>query len=312
MKQMLAAVTAIFLLASCNVNYEKTESGLIYKIFPRDSKDTAYAKPGEFVKFHITYLLSAKDSVLNTSFGHVPNYGPVDTSKRSEYTHVELLTKMRAGDSAVLIISVDTLVNRGMVNGYNDEIFIKGSTIKCYIKVLQIFKSETDLIADYQKELDKDKEAEIKVVEAYMAKNNLKGIRTKNGAFVVIESMGDTTLRADSGMQASIKYKGYRMNDGFVFDTNMDTSKGKSEPFPVIVGSRSVIQGWEEGLPYFGKGGKGKILVPSALGYGPQARGADIPSYTNLVFDIEVTDVQKAPKQPEGSAGFPEGMMPQE
>lgn len=310
MKQIFLAFMAIAMLASCNVNYDKAKSGLVYKIFPGDGKDTAFAKPGEFAKFHISYILSEKDSVINNSFGHVPNYSGIDTSKRSEYSAIEILPMMRVGDSAVCIISVDTLVSRGMVNGYNDQLFIKGSSIKCYIKLLQVFKTETDLIADYQKEVDIDKEREIKQIEAYMAKNNLKGIRTKNGAFVVIENAGDTAMKADSGMQAAILYKGYLMSDNSkVFDTNMDTTKGKTGAYPVLVGTHSVIQGWDESLPYFGKGGKGKILVPSALGYGPQGNGPDILPYSSLVFDIVVEDVTVAPKTP--TRGLPQGIVPE-
>ena len=58
MKQVFLAFMAIAMLASCNVNYDKAKSGLIYKIFPGDGKDTAFAKPGEFAKFHISYVLS--------------------------------------------------------------------------------------------------------------------------------------------------------------------------------------------------------------------------------------------------------------
>lgn len=313
MKQVFLAFLAIAMLASCNLNYDKTKSGLVYKIFPGDGKDTAYAKAGQFAKFHISYILTAKDSVINSSFGHVPNYSGIDTSKRSEYSAIEILPFMRVGDSAICVISIDTLVNRGMVNGYNDQLFIKGSTIKCYVKLLQLFKTETDLIADYQKEMDADKEREIKDIEAYMAKNNLKGTRTKSGAFVVIENPGDQTLKADSGMKAAIRYKGYLMKDNSkVFDTNMDTSKGKTEAYPVVVGTRSVIQGWDESLPYFGKGGKGKVLVPSALGYGPQGNGPDIGPYSSLVFDIIVEDVSAAPKNLEnGMEGMPPNIMPQ-
>src|SRR3954470_15705078 len=93
-------------------------------------------------------------------------------------------------------------------------------------------------------------------------------------------------------------YKGYFLtNTDKVFDTNMDTSKGHTNPIDVSVGSGSVIPGWEEALPYFGKGGKGKIYVPAMLAYGPQGSQGAIPPYSNLIFDVEVKDVKDAPKQ---------------
>ncbi len=75
----------------------------------------------------------------------------------------------------------------------------------------------------------------------------------------------------------------------------MDSTKGHTDPIEVPVGMHQVIPGWDEALPYFGKGGKGKILVPSMLGYGPQGRGADMPPYSNLIFDVEILDVKNAP-----------------
>ena len=126
-----------------------------------------------------------------------------------------------------------------------------------------------------------------------MSQNNLTGIKTIGGAYVVIENAGDTALKADTGKLVSIKYKGYLFN-GTVFDTNIDSSKGHTDPIEVTVGQHRVISGWEEGLPYFGKGGKGKLLIPAMLAYGPQQQGPDIPGYSNLIFDIEIIDVKTA------------------
>ncbi|MEN9448088.1 MAG: hypothetical protein RJA25_1378, partial [Bacteroidota bacterium] len=44
---------------------------------------------------------------------------------------------------------------------------------------------------------------------------------------------------------------------------------------------------WQEGIPLIGKGGKIKLLIPSALGYGTTAHGA-IPANSILIFDIQL------------------------
>ena len=296
---LIAAVAITATLTACTVNYDKTPSGLVYKIFPADK---AGAKPvaGDFVKFNLKYIISrdGKDSVLTNTFEGLPQYFQLDTSKRSEYSFMEIIPRMGAGDSAEVNISVDTLKSRNMIPDYN-PILTKGSTIKCYVKLIGTYKKEEDMMADYNTEMDRFKADEIKDIEAYMAKNNMKGTKTKSGAYVVIEQPGDASVKADSGKMASIMYKGYLMTDGKVFDTNMDSSKGHTDPIEVAVGQHRVIQGWDEALPYFGKGAKGKILVPAMLGYGPQAQGTDIPAFSNLVFDIEVLDVKDAPAGPQ-------------
>ena len=51
-------------------------------------------------------------------------------------------------------------------------------------------------------------------------------------------------------------------------------------------------------MPYLRKGGKGKIYIPSLLGYGAAPPpGGPIKPYDHLIFEVEITDVQaKAPE----------------
>lgn len=166
------------------------------------------------------------------------------------------------------------------------------------VKLLQIFKDEKDVMADYEKSMEEEKNSEIKSIEDYLAKNNLKGSKAKNGTYVVIENAGDPALKADSGKKVSVMYRGKLLSTGYEFDTNMDSSKGHTEPLEFVVGAPGMIPGFSDGLPFFGKGGKGKLYIPAFLGYGQQRQGNEIPAFSNLVFDIEVKDVTDAPAQP--------------
>lgn len=290
MKQVIAAAIAVILIASCNTGYNKTQSGLLYKIYP--GKGGEKPKPSDLIKFNLEYTIGDKDSVLNSTFEHMPGYTSIDTSEKSNYSFMEVLRMMSTGDSAQVSISIDTLVSRKIVPDYDNKLFTKGGIIKCRLQLLQIFKNDSLVSIDYKKETELEKQREIKAIEDYMSKNNLKGVKTKNGAYVVIDNAGDQTLKADTGTVANVMYKGYLTN-GSVFDTNMDSSKGHTEPYEVHVGVPGVVEGWQEGLPYFGKGGKGKILIPAMLGWGPQPQQL-IPAYSNVIFDINVLSVEKA------------------
>ncbi len=132
----------------------------------------------------------------------------IDTGKRVRYSFMEILPLMSEGDSAEVSISIDTLKNMGVIPEYN-AMFVKGQIVKCKVQLLKVFNNEKDMLDDYQKSIDKEKDAEDKGLENYMAKKNLKGIKTKNGAYVVIENAGDPSLKADSGKVATLMYKGY-------------------------------------------------------------------------------------------------------
>ncbi|MBM3169751.1 MAG: FKBP-type peptidyl-prolyl cis-trans isomerase, partial [Bacteroidetes bacterium] len=141
---------------------------------------------------------------------------------------------------------------------------------------------------------------ESKTIEAYLAKNNLNAQKSQNGLFYIIEKPGigpETT----PGTTMYVNYAGYLL-DGTLFDTswpdlakanNMFSEERPYEPLPVNVGTGQVIPGWDEGLMLLKKGSKAKFIIPSPLGYGEGGAGAMIPANSILVFDVEVTDVQK-------------------
>jgi FKBP-type peptidyl-prolyl cis-trans isomerase len=297
MKKIIVAASALFSMAACNVNYEKTPSGLVYKIFP--GKGGEKLQVGKLAKYNVDFVLTNRPGKKDTTLNSGPvraGYIEVDTSKRYEYSFVEILPKLSVGDSAVVVLSVDSLKKKSQVDPNDSVLFVKGTDIQCRLKILKTFKDQNAAITDYQSEIDKENKNEIKSVEDYMAKKGIKGgIKTKSGAYVVIENAGDQTRKADTGKVAYIKYKGYLQSNGEVFDTNFDSSKGHSDPISIIVGQQPVIPAWQEALPYFAKGGSGKILVPAFLGYGAQGRPPVIPPYSNLIFDIQVVDVQNAP-----------------
>ena len=56
-----------------------------------------------------------------------------------------------------------------------------------------------------------------------------------------------------------------------------------------IVGS--VITGWTIALQNMKVGDKWEIWIPQQLGYGTQDKGDDIPTYSTLVFEIEVVEI---------------------
>jgi FKBP-type peptidyl-prolyl cis-trans isomerase len=286
-KSSLKLVAAIVLLASCN-QYEKAPSGMPYKI-THGSGNEKLLQQGQFVKLNVEYKLKSKDTTLSSTFGVIPVYFPIDTATLGKYTFTEVIMKCRKGDKIEFSLSVDTLVSMKVLQ--LNDVFKTKDMILGKAEIVDVFTDVKLVDADYKKEQDKEKAKEIAVIAAYLAKNKITAVQSPEGVFVVTKVAGDATNRIDSTKIASVYYKGYTLK-GEEFDSNM---KPDAKPYDVKVGTGSVIPGWDIGLKYFGKGGKGVLYIPAMLAYGPQANGV-IKAYDNLAFDIEIQDVTVAPK----------------
>ena len=96
-----------------------------------------------------------------------------------------------------------------------------------------------------------------------------------------------TGAEAAAGSTVSVHYVGTLLN-GTKFDSSLD----REEPFSFTIGSGSVIQGWEQGIPGMKVGGKSKLTIPSELAYGDRAVGGVIPANSTLVFEVDLLDVK--------------------
>lgn len=119
-------------------------------------------------------------------------------------------------------------------------------------------------------------------IQDYISSNGLNTEMSESGLYYSIENPGGVN-KPDLCQSVTAVYTGYLTN-GVVFDS----SGVDGATFPL----ENVILGWQEGIPLFGKEGKGKLLIPSKLGYGPISPSVKIPANSVLVFDIEILDFQ--------------------
>ena len=120
--------------------------------------------------------------------------------------------------------------------------------------------------------------------------------QSESGLVCIIENKGDSMLPV-KGSKLSVHYKGTFLSSGDKFDSSYD--RGQPIDFAYLV--QRMVPGFEEGMGMIGKGGKAKLIIPSYAAYGAKGKPGAIPPYSDLVFEIEMVDVQ-AP-EPESHEG---------
>ncbi len=114
----------------------------------------------------------------------------------------------------------------------------------------------------------------------------MSAITTPSG-LTIEELVVGSGAAAASGQKVSVHYTGW-LTSGAKFDS----SKDRGDPFIFPLGKGHVIKGWDEGVQGMKVGGKRKLTVPPALGYGARGAGGVIPPNATLVFEVELLAVR--------------------
>lgn len=115
---------------------------------------------------------------------------------------------------------------------------------------------------------------------AYCNANGITYTEHTSGLFYQIIDPG-TGATPTSNSTVSVVYTGKHFNNT-VFD-----SRANPLSYPLA----GFIDGWKIGIPLIKKGGRIKLVVPSALAYSCIGNG-DIAPNEPLFFDVTLTDVQ--------------------
>ncbi len=278
----------LFAVISCNQmsGFKKLAGGVEYKIL-KDGGAKENIKVGDVLQVYIINSTD-KDSIIMDS--HKSQNGmppkpftiPIKASQ-GKFDIMGWLIKLKKGDSAVFMIPTDSI--------FPDE-KMRPPFIKAHSKVKSII-TVVDVMSEaqaQQKQMDEMKAVAANqdgIIQSYIAGNNLKGFtKTASGLYYKITKTG-SGANAEAGKKVTMNYTGQLLS-GKKFDSNVDTTfHHAGQPFEFTLGQHQVIPGWDEGITLLNKGAKATFIVPSALGYGPQANQA-IPANSVLVFDVEL------------------------
>lgn len=276
---------------------QSSELGNRFQLFTANGSGEKVV-PGDFVYFHAA-MRTEGDSTLfstRTGGGDLPVIQAAElTATKDEIGPVEdVVRQMRLGDSAVVRVNIEDFPSKppGMEN----------DSVVLYDVIISEIVSEEEFTARQEaKQAEAQAKAEaVRALEperlAYAAKvvtdyrdGKLDGDiqTTESGLKYVIHEEG-TGPQAEEGKGVVVQYIGQLATDGSVFDQSF----GRGEGIPFLLGTGRVIRGWDEGIALLKEGAKATFFIPSELGYGAQGSGGSIPPNSELVFYVELEDVQ--------------------
>src|SRR5947209_6022798 len=105
-----------------------------------------------------------------------------------------------------------------------------------------------------------------------------------------VDLLGGDGEPVRSGDVVEVRYTGMLHADGKPFEGN--AAEGKP-PLRFLVGNGEVVRGFDAGVVGMRPGGKRKLFVPAALGYGSRGLPGKVPSNADLVYAVEVLRVER-------------------
>lgn len=288
------------------VSCEKTQTtsdGIEYT-YIKEGKE----KPnnGEFVVYHFTAKTGSDSTFISSYDQPTPAYLQYNDSTEKLSGIDEIFLGLKSGDSIVINSTAEKVFGAaGLPPFLTNEEKVTISIGVVDVLEEQVFQDYFNDLAEANQKKQSEQavvqlQEDIKTLEAYIAENNLDATKTESGLFYVIEEEGNGP-EVEEGDTVAVNYTGYVL-DGTVFDTSLESVAKESntfmegrpyEPIEIQVGMGRVIPGWDEGLQYLKGGSKAKLLIPSTLAYGNRQTSEVIKPNSVLIFDVEVTDVQK-------------------
>ncbi len=107
---------------------------------------------------------------------------------------------------------------------------------------------------------------------------------TESGLKIAVLEEGDGESPV-TGQRVTVHYRGW-LEDGLQFDASYD----RDHPLEFVLGTGSVIPGWDEGVALMKVGEKAQLVIPSDLAYGSNGSGR-IPPDATLIFEVELLSI---------------------
>lgn len=186
------------------------------------------------------------------------------------------------------------------------KIVKKGLKYKWFYNPTKIFKNEykrLELIIDAER-LKGEKTRAMNNVRLAEAKGRSKE-EYKEYFYKIIKEMEPNAVQTESGLvyviheegEGESPIKGDRVvlhyNGTLVYGGKFDSSYDRNQPLDFSYLVTGLIPGFNEGVGLSKSGMKIDLYIPYFLGYGANGRPPQIPAYSDLIFSLDILNIEK-------------------
>lgn len=286
---IIAASSLLFTSCQQEAVKQMSPSGYEYILHVDEAGETP--APGEYAYFHAQ--IRKVDSVVyrtREQSEQVPfmQIAPPNAPNRPPSPLEDVLGMMSVGDSATVFIPLDSMPRAPQ--GFEDAEEIIYDMVMVEIKSEEAFQAEQEqLRQEAEAAATEVREKVNQLYEQYQAGELNDQIQeTESGLRYLILEAG-TGPQAEAGKLVTVDYFGILAESGQEFDNSY--KRGQAFTFPL--GQGTVIPGWDEGLTLLKEGSKAMLFIPSELGYGEAGSPPVIPGGAELIFYVELNEVQE-------------------
>ncbi len=289
-EQMRQAEMAVLQQYVSQNNITVSPSGTgVYYIETKKGTGKAPEKDG-YVSTHFTvYLLGSPNKLFSTHDGGEP----VDFKFGGPFENQgfqEAVGLMKEGGKANAIVpSALAFGEQGA-----GDVVPPYSTLYYEIELVDVMtnlewdKKQAEIAVKKQAEQAQMEKDEDGLIQKYLKDNNITPTTILPNGLIYVEKQAGTGDSPVDGKKVKVHYTG-RLLDGTVFDSSVE----RGQPIEFPIGRKSVIEGWDLGIPLMKSGGKATLIIPSKLAYKDRGAGNVIPPFATLVFDVELVEVEK-------------------
>ena len=181
------------------------------------------------------------------------------------------------------------LMSFGLYAVEMDDLIIRLSWYKPKKRLIEFKEAKKLSKEDKQvllKRLKETDDPELKFVYKNLRGDVVDGkfIKTASGLKYKIIKKGKG-VKPNANSKVTVHYVG-KLKNGQEFDSSYKRGQ------PTTFGLSQVIKGWTEGLQLMPAGSKFEFIIPAELAYGENGAGDLIPPNSELIFTIELLEVQ--------------------